>query len=228
MFLTWFMHWSVPLSAADRVASAPSAAERFAIIIDGLCRSVAARGSAGVMAEALVWLIWRRLRRVDFLVQAMVVRFRAGTLWFRARSPRAPVVRTGVARADTHVPRAFGWLMPLMPYVAAGYASQLRHLLADPEMAALLAATPRMGRILRPLCRMLGLEVGVLVPRPGLALDGVVVADVVAVGVVVGAVVGVAASAGVEQSALLALPDGAKSDKAWLVGDADVPADFRA
>jgi hypothetical protein len=37
-------------------------------------------------------------------------------------------------------------------------ASQLRHLLADPEMTALIQAAPQAGRLLRPLCRNLGVE----------------------------------------------------------------------
>ena len=36
-------------------------------------------------------------------------------------------------------------------------ASQLRHLLRDAEFAAFLAAAPQAGRLLRPLCRMLGI-----------------------------------------------------------------------
>ena len=50
-----------------------------------------------------------------------------------------------------------------MPEASAA-ASQLQALLGDPEMAALIAAAPRqMGRVLRPLCRMLGIA-----PPPGL------------------------------------------------------------
>ncbi|MBV8524819.1 MAG: hypothetical protein JOY71_22335 [Acetobacteraceae bacterium] len=45
----------------------------------------------------------------------------------------------------------------------AAYAGQVRRLLADPEMAALLAGSPQAGHILRPLCRMLGIQ-----PEPGL------------------------------------------------------------
>jgi hypothetical protein len=49
---------------------------------------------------------------------------------------------------------------------AAAAGSQLRHLLADPEMAALIEAAPQMGRLLRPLCRSLGVRLppGLLPP----------------------------------------------------------------
>jgi hypothetical protein len=43
---------------------------------------------------------------------------------------------------------------------AAVFRSQLEYLLADPEMTALLAEVPQAGRILRPLCHMLGIAPG--------------------------------------------------------------------
>src|SRR6185312_11003612 len=52
------------------------------------------------------------------------------------------------------------WLIRLGGYKAAAYGSLLQHLLADPEMAALIAAAPQLGRVLRPLCRMLGIDPG--------------------------------------------------------------------
>ena len=55
--------------------------------------------------------------------------------------------------------------MRALGYEAAGYGSQLAALLAEPELQALLLAAPAAGRILRPLCRMLGVEpVGALAP----------------------------------------------------------------
>ncbi|MBV8095574.1 MAG: hypothetical protein JO110_20555 [Acetobacteraceae bacterium] len=57
------------------------------------------------------------------------------------------------------LPGGFGWLIRLVPGAAA-YAGQVEHLLADAEMAALLAEVPQAGRILRPLCRMLAIRLG--------------------------------------------------------------------
>src|SRR5947209_16938317 len=62
------------------------------------------------------------------------------------------------------LPRRSGWLLRLTPSAAAA-RSQLEYLLADPEMAALLAEVPQAGRILRPLCHMLGIP-----PVPALRL----------------------------------------------------------
>jgi len=60
------------------------------------------------------------------------------------------------------LPRRFGWLLPLVPCEAANRASQLRHLLGEPEMQALLGASPQARRVLAPLCRMLGIEAALL------------------------------------------------------------------
>jgi hypothetical protein len=50
---------------------------------------------------------------------------------------------------------------------AAGFGAHLRLILAHPEMVALLAASDQAGRLLRPVCRMLGVEIDLL--RPGVA-----------------------------------------------------------
>ncbi|MBV8095775.1 MAG: hypothetical protein JOY71_02935 [Acetobacteraceae bacterium] len=91
---------------------------------------------------------------------------------FQARAGRLPPasVTREQAERDLELPRleglpparlpsGFGWLIRLVPG-AAIYGSQLQHLLADPEMAALLADLPQAGRILRPLCRMLAIRLG--------------------------------------------------------------------
>ena len=57
----------------------------------------------------------------------------------------------------TGLPRSWRWLLRLVPQAAAGRA-QLEALLRDPAMAALLAADPRLGPILRPLGWMLGVD----------------------------------------------------------------------
>jgi hypothetical protein len=87
-----------------------------------------------------------------------------------ANHPRSAVVRPTTRRTRARRPapprlsRAFAWLVRRVPQAAA-HGSQLQQLLADPAMAALLTQTPQLGRILRPLCRMLGVP-----PPPGLRL----------------------------------------------------------
>lgn len=155
-----------------------SVTERFAMCLEGLIRAVAARISAGVMTGALILLICQRLRRTLGGVQDLILSIRAGKLPQRIALPRAAGVREcRVPSPALGLPRRFGWLISLVPYEAAGFASQLRHLLADPEMAALLAASPRMIRLLRPLCRMLGVELTVpAIPAVLAAGDATVIA----------------------------------------------------
>jgi hypothetical protein len=59
------------------------------------------------------------------------------------------------------MPRRFGWLQHLVPdtHMSAG---RLSHLLQQPEMAAMFAAAPQVGRIRRPLCQILGVRMRVL------------------------------------------------------------------
>ena len=75
------------------------------------------------------------------------------------RAPRPP-----------RLPNNFGWLPGLSTSVGIG-ASQLRHLLTDPELLAVLHTSPALVRMLRPLCWMLGVDLPatVLPPRPARA-----------------------------------------------------------
>ncbi len=57
--------------------------------------------------------------------------------------------------------------MAVMPYEAACFAGQLRTVLAEPEMAAILRDVAPARRILGPVCRMLGVEM------PGVEMPGV-------------------------------------------------------
>ncbi len=64
------------------------------------------------------------------------------------------------------LPRDFGYVLRLVPWHAAPLAHQMRLLLAGPEMAEIIAATPRLQRLLPPLCHMLGIETAGLIPPP--------------------------------------------------------------
>ena len=125
----------------------------------------------GLITGALVLLIWNRLGRIGEKFAALAERIRAGTL------PAPAPVRTRTVsvsasasprperpKPETEMPAGFAWLIRLGGYHAAGFGSQFQHLLSHPEMVALIAAAPRqMGRVLRPLCWMLGIK-----PPPGL------------------------------------------------------------
>jgi hypothetical protein len=132
-----------------------AAAAQLAAIIDLLCRTVAARVGRGGLAGPLILLICARLRRMAARFAAHIAR--AGTPSPLRRNRGAARPRPASAPKAPALPRRVAWLLRLVPETAVG-ASQLQHLLAGPEMAALVAAAPRTGRILRPLCRMLGVR----------------------------------------------------------------------
>ena len=150
---------------------------RLALTLAGLGRAVAGRVGVGVMSTAMIVLVWQRVRRVEREIAGLMARFRAG----RLRVLVAPRVRrVGLARSvvGSRLPRRFGWLLPLVPAEAAGYAGQVRAVLAEPEMVALLLAAPQARRVLRPLCRMLGIERGVLeLGLPEAVVGGVAAAE---------------------------------------------------
>jgi hypothetical protein len=124
---------------------------------------MAALGAWGLEAEIAV-LLHRRIAHVAARIERMLARFRAGRLWRVAeRKARVGAIRRG--RIDA-LPRRFGWLVVAGGHRAAGFGSQLRAVLAEPEMAALLAASPAAVRVLRPLCRALALELPCFADTP--------------------------------------------------------------
>ena len=125
----------------------------------------------GLLGDALMWLLLKRLSLIRVKMEALAARFEAGTL--RPRRARAAmaerVAPKGVRTAPVSRqvwPRRFAWLVRLGGWQVAGRGSQLRATLETPEMVALLIAAPQAARILRPLCWMLAVETSVLRPRP--------------------------------------------------------------
>jgi hypothetical protein len=140
-------------------------AECFAALLTWLTRAVAARMGGEQLALSLIALIVERLRRIKQRFAYLAARVCDGLYTQRRRSARPPRRPGQPPPPPDRLPQKFGWLLPLVPE-AAGYRSQLEHLLRDPEMAALLAAAPApLRRPLRSLCRMLGVT-----PPPILAL----------------------------------------------------------
>ncbi len=89
-----------------------------------------------------------------------------------------------LARPDPDAPKPvwklfqyrFGWLcgaVPSLPrrFGAAQFGSQVQYLLGDPEMMALIAASPRMRRTLRPLLWMLGIKASLIRPPPPVVVE---------------------------------------------------------
>jgi hypothetical protein len=142
-------------------------AENFATIIRWLSLAVDGHSTWGRLPRPLGLLILDRIRdinqrfaRLAARIAARKYRPRRPPETPRRREPRKP-------RGPNRLPQTFAWLVKLVPE-AASYGSQLQFLLAEPEMAALLAAAPTaMRRPLRSLCRMLGVQPPpILAPPP--------------------------------------------------------------
>jgi hypothetical protein len=113
----------------------------------------------------MVLLIYSRISRLAVRFDALLARIVAGQVYVpslpRVRKARSVVRPVGALRLPTGDCWLIRWCQPTVTY--RGF---LEVLLADPEMQKLLAADPRAGRILRPLCRMLGGEFGPLLALP--------------------------------------------------------------
>jgi hypothetical protein len=142
------------------------------LIVAGLKKAAAARAGRDHAVAPLVMLLWTRLARLTARFDALVARLTAGHPAAPARQRTRPA-STAPARkapaAGLRLPRSQAWLIRLLPGEAASYGCQLQALLADPQMAALLAAAPEAGRILRPLCRLLAIAPEGLLALPSAA-----------------------------------------------------------
>ena len=150
----------VPVSRFSDVA--PELVQRLGWIVAGLAAVVARRFLKEPKFFALIIPLWSWLGRCG----RRFGRVKMGSVAVRPVLVRAVTPRVTKVRArGVRLPSARGWLVRALGYEAAGYGSQLAALLAEPELQALLTTVPAAGRILRPLCRMLGVEpVGALAP----------------------------------------------------------------
>ncbi len=141
-------------------ATTPELALRLGVVMAGLVALVARRflrmpglmGLTGLLCGRIARAVWRFARVLTRPAKALVARPRAS----RAGGDRARPVS---------LPQRRGWLVHELGWEAAGYAGQLQALLDDPALRAILVAMPAAGRILRPLCRMLGVPGPVTAPE---------------------------------------------------------------
>jgi hypothetical protein len=133
----------------------------FTTVLTGLQAAIAVVAAREQTLTALLVAVWGRIGRISTRLERLIALWRAGKL------PKPPVFRGRVAGTPTRAPvRIFpgvpAWLLVAVRE-AAPFGARLEELLSEAECVAFLAAVPQARRLLRPLCRMLGVGVA---PRP--------------------------------------------------------------
>jgi hypothetical protein len=143
-------------------------------VIAGLRVVLAAYMAKADHARPQLLLLWKRIAFLNRRIATLAERFAAGrnvTPRKRLRPPAETAASPGdrlATPARLRLPNKPGWLITQAIQFAC-YAEQFRHLLDDPEMIALLDAAPQIKRHLRPILRLLTLELPpslALPPRP--------------------------------------------------------------
>ena len=140
----------------------PSLTDRFAWLINGLCRAIGV-GVAGRQVEAaLAWAIWNRVRALGERFIAIAERVQAGRIVGRRRvaPPRVDGEKTAARTASKPAATLrgeFGWVRRMLPETAQ-FAGVLYCLLRDPDLVAVVEKAPGAARTLRPLCHLLGVQ----------------------------------------------------------------------
>ena len=151
--------------------------ERFALILTGVCRLLFGRTGADRTAMPVLMVLQTRLQRMisrfaRLLARTVDVR-RGMRVGGDACDSGEAVISRGQAKMPAvegvRLPSGFDWLRGMMPDQTAyrsefnAQADRLATMLADPAMVALIVARPSLRRLLRPLCRAMGI-------RPAVAL----------------------------------------------------------
>jgi hypothetical protein len=136
-------------------AYAPDFAGRFAIILKGLIDLIARRFRCNPRFAALIVPLCRRLTHAVRRAGRLMALLAAG----RRPLPRLP--HPGGAHGKRLLPTGRLWLIRVLGYEAAGYASQLEALFTEQAAVALFAEVPS--------ARRLALSVGRLVGAPSCA-----------------------------------------------------------
>lgn len=133
-------------------------------IIQDLYMTVCGHANVAGLPQPLTAFILRRIRSLSerFLISAA----KAITLTKPQSPRRAPSSPTSRETPRTPrplppytLPTLHGWLRRLIPtHFISGYGGQFEYQLLTPEITELLTQHPKLGRPLRPLCRMLGIH----------------------------------------------------------------------
>lgn len=131
-----------------------SLGQAFAAILSGMRALLANHAPRQHHASGLVALVYTRITRMVVRLDALALRWRAGTLPGPRPRPGHP---RQAAPAPLRVSRRRFWLIHIAQPTAQSI-SRVENFLANPEARTLVEAAPQAGRILRPLCHALGIQ----------------------------------------------------------------------
>ncbi len=136
--------------------SVPELARRFAVIMAGLGALIARRFLKMPHLTRFTVQLWNYLNRATRRF------YRALTSKPQARMTRARADRVATERArPVALPSGRGWIVRELGWEAAFFMGALEQLLAEVATRAALTDAPAAGRVLRPICRMLGVAAAV-------------------------------------------------------------------
>ena len=134
--------------------TAPELARRFAWIMAGLGALIARRFLKMPHLSQFTVQLWNYLNRATRrFYQALTGKPTKA----RAKRARGDRTETGQVRPIA-LPSGRGWIVRELGWEAAAYLGAMEVLLAEVATRTALAEQPRAGRILRPICRMLGVS----------------------------------------------------------------------
>jgi hypothetical protein len=133
--------------------TAPELARRFAMIMAGLGALIARRFLKMPHLTRFTVQLWTYLNRA-------VRRFHRALTWTtKLRASRVRGDRADMARERLPaLPSGRGWLVRELGWEAAAYLGAMETLLAEVATRAKLRGSPEAARVLRPICRMLGVS----------------------------------------------------------------------
>jgi hypothetical protein len=143
-------------------------ADRFARIIDDLRAVVSASVARGV-EHSLAILICAWLQRVKTRFAALASGVGQRRFLGRRAAEKRPSPRPDAAPPAPDSLRVvlhnFTWMAAIHGWHGSAHCTRLREFLAESEMAEILARDPRIAALLRPLCRILGVDEAALSPE---------------------------------------------------------------
>ena len=151
--------------APELIAAAPDISGRLGRILMALAALIAHAFLHDPRHVALINPLWSYITRTARRFDRHIARLVAGKLRIYTPRPASGAAAARPARPRTRLPTDRAWLIAAIGYRAAGYRSQLNHLLSEPETAALIAASPQAARLLRPICHLLGITAAAIQPR---------------------------------------------------------------